>query len=124
MSQIVHQFKIVRRIRGEYTEYDLSANFEITPAVPAINRARHTEPIEGGHAILVGNIFFVDSGLPWEGRLTSREKDHIESRAYNSWSESHSEEFGYSNNRDSCIVDPDFDDDMAIKIDGLGQVSW
>jgi hypothetical protein len=101
-ERIVREFKVVRRVRGEYIENELRASFEIIPS---------------GHAILVGDIFLVDGNIPWDGRLNAREKDRVERDAYE-------EETGFFVLRDTGIIDPDFDDDMAIRIEGLGRVEW
>jgi hypothetical protein len=101
-ERVVREFKVVRRVRGEYIEHELRASFEIIPS---------------GHAILIGDIFPVDSNIPWDGHLNAREKDRVEHDAYE-------EETGFFTLRDTCILDPDFDDSMAMKIEGLGRIEW
>lgn len=75
MAQIVHEFTIQRK--GE--EIELRASFEVTPVTGERRRPRaghrlpNIDQAEGGHAVLDGDIFLVDSGLPWDGHLTKKE---------------------------------------------------
>jgi hypothetical protein len=124
---IVHEFTIKR----QNAEIELKASFIITPVTPSrrMSRSGHRLPNideeEGGHAELDGEIFLVDGGLPWDGRLTSREKDNIEKKVYETYSDS--EPPNYRRIDDSYIVDSsfdDFDDSMALKVAGRGEMFW
>lgn len=128
MAQIVHEFTITRKD----TEYELKASFEVSAAIPQpIRRGRRNSDIdrtESGRAELVGEIFLADGGIPWDGRLTRKEKEQLEDRVYETWLESNE-----PNDRtqrladDSCIVDDSFDsfdDNMSLKTVGLGEIYW
>jgi len=134
-EQIAHEFTITRMIRGERTEFELKASFDVFPETPERtrprggSRLRNVDPAEGGHAQLVGEIFLVDEGVPWEGRLTRAEKDKLEDEVYEAWMESNeSSDRTHRLADDSCIVDDafdSFDDDMALKTATVrGQVFW
>ena len=133
-EQTVHEFTIARIIRGEHTEFELKASFDIFPAVPQKIRQRrgsrlpNIDPAEGGCAQLVGEIFLANEGVPWDGRLTRKEKEQLEDEVYETWMESN-EPITRTQRLadDSCVVDEsfdDFDDDMALKTANLGQVFW
>jgi hypothetical protein len=112
MVTIVHEFTITRSIRGESNEIELKASFEIEPSIES--------------AELVGIIFLVDGELPWDGRLTKRERERIEIAAYNEWSNAN-ETTRHSTRDDSCVVDSafdSFDDDMGLKVMGRGEIFW
>jgi len=133
-EQIAHEFTITRTIRGERTEFELKASFDVFPAVsektrPRVgSRLRNVDPAEGGHAQLAGEIFLVDEGVPWDGRLTRAEKYKLETEVYETWEESNEPSDRTQRlSDDSCIVDDsfdDFDDDMAMRVAGRGHVSW
>lgn len=107
MARIVHNFLVTR----DGDEIELKASFEIS---------------EGSDcAELVGSIFTTDDDdIKWDGRLTRRERTRIEAEAYEAWEDQNSETRHQSMRDDSCLVDPDFDDDMAVKVEGVGQVFW
>lgn len=113
MARIVHEFTIMRKIQGEDTEINLKASFEIEEEV--------------GSSKLTGEIFLVDDGIPWTGRLNSRERNRVETAAFEAWAEENEFDRDHSLRDDSCLVDgsfDDFDDDMAKKVAGLGRVEW
>jgi hypothetical protein len=123
---IVHEFTV----RRQDTEIELKASFIITAVVPSRRKPRaghrlpNIDPLEGGHAELDGEIFLADGGLPWDGRLTKREQDIIENEVYDIYSES---EPNHRSIDESCIVDSafdDFDDGMALKAAGRGEMFW
>ena len=135
MAQIVHEFTIQRN--GE--EIELRASFEVTPVTGERRRPRaghrlpNIDQAEGGHAVLDGDIFLVDSGLPWDGHLTKKELSKVEDSAWEAYAESEPED---RNNRladDCCLVDgafedgllDNFDDDKALKLAGCrGTIHW
>lgn len=134
-ENIAHEFTIKRKIRGEETEFELKASFDVFPATPQRTRRRsshrltNADQAEGGRAELVGEIFLADGGIPWDGRLTKRERERVENSAYEVWMESN--DTSDLDNRlvdDSCLVDSEFDDgfdaDMAVKVAGKGSVFW
>ena len=114
MSQMVHEFTVVRRVQGSRTEFELKASFDIIP--------------KNGIAELTGEIFLIDGGIPWDGRLTNREKEKIEESAYEAWKDENEAPQHHSMRDDACIVDGAFDDgfdvDMAMKVAGRGSISW
>jgi hypothetical protein len=127
-EHIVHEFTIKRKIRGEEIEFELKASFDVFPAT--LQRTRRSGHAEGGRSELVGEIFLVDGGVHWDGRLTKREKECIEDEVYETWLESN-DTSNLLDNRlvdDSCLVDTEFDDgfdiDMAVKVAGHGKVTW
>lgn len=113
MARTVHEFTITRKIHGEDTEIELKASFEIEEEVES--------------ASLVGEIFLVDDGIPWSGRLNRRERARAEAGAYEAWAEENEVDRHQSLRDDSCLVDrsfDDFDDDMALKVANRGTVTW
>ncbi|MCK9567483.1 hypothetical protein M0R72_00875 [Candidatus Pacearchaeota archaeon] len=133
MAQIVHEFTIRRKDE----EIELKASFEVTPVTGERRRPRaghrlNIDQTEGGHAVLDGKIFLVDSGLPWDGHLTKREQERVEDSAWEVYVESEPED---RNNRladDCCFIDgafddgiDGFDDDQALKLAGCrGTIHW
>lgn len=116
---IVHEFTV----RRQDTEIELKASFIINAVTPSRRRPRAGQA-EGGHAELDGDIFMVDGGLPWDGRLTKRERENIENEVYEIYSDS---EPNHHRIDESCIVDSafdDFDDSMALKAAGRGEMFW
>jgi hypothetical protein len=133
MAQIVHEF-IIRRMDEEL---ELKASFEVTPVCAERRRPRHRlpniDPAEGGHAVLDGEIFWVDSGLPWEGRLTKKERSMVEDSAWEAYAESEPEDRSNRLSDDCCLVDgafddgaiDGFDDDRALRLAGCsGTIYW
>ena len=133
-EHILHEFTIRRNIRGEETEFELKASFDVFPVTPQHTRRRsghrlsNTDQAEGGRAELVGEIFLADGGIHWNGRLTRTERERVENAAYEVWVESN--DTSNLDNRlvdDSCLVDTEFDGfdiDMAVKVAGHGKVTW
>jgi len=126
MARTVHEFTITRKIQGEDTEIELKASFEIEEEVErAIAAGRTADGCTS--ARLVGEIFLVDDGIPWSGRLNRRERARAEAAAYDAWAEENEVDRHQSLRDDSCLVDrsfDDFDDDMALKVAGRGTVTW
>jgi hypothetical protein len=132
MSRITHDFSISRVVDGEDVEFDLKAEFEIEPPVAGFVTGRPEDcfPSSDGYAELIGEICLADDDVPWNGTLTKREKDKLESDVYEGWLDR--SEPSSPNNRnfddDSCFVgaefDDFFDDDMAIKIQNRGDAYY
>jgi hypothetical protein len=132
MCQITHEFTIERRIKGEWVEYELRAEFDIEPFVP-VNTGRcyvggliDRDPAEGGTAELVSDIFLTNDGVPWDGHLTKKELERVENQAYEAWAEANEPPDGERDD-DTCVLkdfDDGFDIDMAMKVAGKGRVEW
>lgn len=135
MAQIVHEF-IVRR---HDEEFELKASFEVTPVTGERRRPRaghrlpNIDAAEGGHAVLDGDVFLVESGLPWDGHLTKKEKDRVESSAWEVYAESEPDDRSNRRADDCFLVDgafddgalDGFDDDKALKLAGCrGTIHW
>jgi hypothetical protein len=125
MSQIVHEFTVHR----QDTEYELRALFDITPSEPQRSRRRTSrlpdiDPEIGGRAELAGEIFLVE-GVLWDGRLTKREQEKIEADALEAWADSQEPSDRSSPfDDDTCSFDDNFDDSMALSVQGKGMVDW
>ena len=130
MTQTVHEF-IVRR-RDE--EIELKASFEVTLVTETYRRPRaghrlpNIDPVEGGHAVLDGGIFLVDSGLLWDGRLTKKELDRVENDVWEAYMDSETDKPGHHRREDAFFVDNEFDDGfdvgMALSTAGRGEMFW
>jgi len=110
MTQIVHEFTI----RRKGSDIELSASFEVTPKS---NRS-------GGHAVFDGEIFLAEGRIPWEGKLTEKEKNRIEDEVWVTYA---GEGDRSTATDDIYLVDEGFDDgfdiDMAIRNAG-NSVTW
>lgn len=113
--QYTHEFTVQRIIGGEKIEIDLRVQMDV------------------GHdsAQIDGTIFEIQAdgeSIPWDGHLTSTERNFAESEAFENWSDADMDEVRADYDEDGATFNesylPEFHDERAIRICGGGKVMF